>query len=126
MNFGALVREKKRAIVESTFSAAFDALGKSAERIARTDWRTRDLSPRQLREALARVTTALPVYRTYRTRETLHPGDEKVFAEAVQSARIGSPDIDGGVFDFLSAVFAKPALDRDEEEFIAQSLILRN
>ena len=120
VNFGALVREKKRAIVESTFSAAFDALGKSAERIARTDWRTRDLSPRQLREALARVTTALPVYRTYRTRETLHPGDEKMFAEAVQSARIGSPDIDGGVFDFLSAVFAKPALDRDEEEFIAQ------
>jgi (1->4)-alpha-D-glucan 1-alpha-D-glucosylmutase len=120
VNFGALVREKKRAIVESTFSAAFDALGKSAERIARTDWRTRDLSPRQLREALARVTTVLPVYRTYRTAETLHPGDDKVFAEAVQSARIGSPDIDGGVFDFLSAVFAKPALDRDEEEFVAQ------
>jgi (1->4)-alpha-D-glucan 1-alpha-D-glucosylmutase len=120
VNFGALVREKKRAIVESTFSAAFDDLGKSAERIARADWRTCDLSPRQLREALARVTTSLAVYRTYRTGETLRPSDDKVFAEAVQNARIGSPDIDGGVFDFLSALFAKPALDRREEEFIAQ------
>jgi (1->4)-alpha-D-glucan 1-alpha-D-glucosylmutase len=120
VNFGALVREKKRAIVESTFSADFDRLGEAAERIARADWRTRDLSPRQLREALARVTTTLAVYRTYRTAQTLHPSDEKVFAEAVQSARIGSPEIDAGVFDFLSALFSKPRLDRDEEEFIAR------
>jgi (1->4)-alpha-D-glucan 1-alpha-D-glucosylmutase len=67
VNFGALVREKKRAIVESTFCADFDRLGQAAERIARADWHTRDLSPRQLREALARVTTTLAVYRTYRT-----------------------------------------------------------
>jgi (1->4)-alpha-D-glucan 1-alpha-D-glucosylmutase len=120
VNFGALVREKKRAIVESTFSAAFDRLGKDAERIARADWRTRDLSPRQLREAIARVTTTLAVYRTYRTANTLHPGDDKVFAEAVQNARIGSPEIDGTVFDFLSALFSKPRLNRDEEEFITR------
>jgi (1->4)-alpha-D-glucan 1-alpha-D-glucosylmutase len=120
VNFGALVREKKRAIVESTFCADFDRLGQAAERIARADWHTRDLSPRQLREALARVTTTLAVYRTYRTAETLHPGDEKMFAEAVQSARIGSPEIDGAVFDFLAALFSKPRLDRDEEEFIAR------
>jgi (1->4)-alpha-D-glucan 1-alpha-D-glucosylmutase len=120
VNFGALVREKKRAIVESTFSADLDRLGKAAERIARADWHTRDLSPRQLREALARVTTTLTVYRTYRTAETLHPGDEKMFAEAVQSARIGSPEIDGGVFDFLANLFSRSRLDRDEEEFIAR------
>jgi (1->4)-alpha-D-glucan 1-alpha-D-glucosylmutase len=120
VNFGALVREKKRAIVESAFSAEFDRLGKTAERIARAHWRTRDLSPRQLREALARVTTTLAVYRTYRTADTLHPSDEKVFAEAVQNARIGSPEIDGGVFDFLAALFSKPRLDGDEEEFIAR------
>ena len=122
VNFGALVREKKRAIVESTFSADLDRLERSgAERIARADWRTRDLSPRQLREALARVTTALAGLSNLP-----HRGDAaserraSVFAEAVQSARIGSPEIDGGVFDFLAALFAKPMLDRDEEEFIAQ------
>ena len=120
VNFSALVREKKREIVESTFSADLDRLSAAALEIARADWRTRDLSPRQLREALASVTTALGVYRTYRTAETLNPPDERVFAEAVQSARISAPNIIGGsAFDFLAALFAKPTLDAAEEDFIA-------
>ena len=94
VNFSALVREKKREIVESTFSADLERLSAAALKIARADWRTRDLSPRQLREALASVTTALGVYRTYRTAATLNSPDERVFAEAIQSARIGSPEID--------------------------------
>jgi (1->4)-alpha-D-glucan 1-alpha-D-glucosylmutase len=120
VNFGALVREKKRAIVDSTFAADFDRLGRFLERIARAGWRTRDLSPRQLREALARVTVSLPVYRTYRTPDTLHPSDEKTFAEAVQNARIGSPEIDGAVFDFLSSLFSKRVLEGDEAEFVGR------
>ncbi len=67
VDFGKLVREKKRAIVESTFSDAHQQLAAAALLIARDDWRWRDLSPRQLREALARMITALPIYRTYRT-----------------------------------------------------------
>ena len=120
VNFGALVREKKLAIVETTFSAAFDRLGKQALEIARADWRSSDLSPRQLREALARVTATLAVYRTYRTAESLHPSDERVFTEAVQNARIGSPDIEAAAFDFLSSLFSMPRLDSRQEEFIAQ------
>ncbi len=120
VNFGALVREKKRAIVETTFSADLDRLGRAALGIARADWRTRDVSPRHLHEALARVTTTLAVYRTYRTADTLHASDERVFAEALQSARIGSPEIDPAAFDFLAALFAKPELGGSEQEFVAQ------
>jgi (1->4)-alpha-D-glucan 1-alpha-D-glucosylmutase len=120
VNFGALVREKKREIVESAFPADFDRLGGAALEIAQADFRTRDLSPRRLREALARVTSTLIVYRTYRTADMLHPSDERMFGEAVQSARIGSSEIDAGAFDFLAALFAKPQLDPREEEFVAQ------
>ena len=67
VNFAALVREKKREIVESTFSAISTGWARPALRIARAAWRTRDLSPRQLREALGSITTRSPVYRTYRT-----------------------------------------------------------
>ncbi len=42
VNFAALVREKKREIVESTFSADLDRLAPAALEIARADWRTRD------------------------------------------------------------------------------------
>jgi (1->4)-alpha-D-glucan 1-alpha-D-glucosylmutase len=119
VNFGALVRSKKREIVESTFSADLDRLGSAALEIARADWRTRDLSPRQLREALARVTTTLSVYRTYRTADALSATDERVLAEALRNARIGAPEIDPAAFDFLSALLAKRPLGAREEEFVA-------
>ena len=121
VNFAALVREKKREIVESTFSADLDRLSAAALEIARADWRTRDLSPRQLREALASVTTALAVYRTYRTAETLHSPDERVFAEAVQSARIGSSGNRAGARSIFSPRCSPSrSSTRPKQEFIAQ------
>jgi (1->4)-alpha-D-glucan 1-alpha-D-glucosylmutase len=120
VNFAALVREKKRAILESTFSADLDRLGGAALAVARSAWRTRDLSPRQLREALARITTALTVYRTYRTAGTLTEEDKRLFTEAVQSARMGSSDIDAATFDFLSEVFLAPQLGTRAAALIAE------
>jgi (1->4)-alpha-D-glucan 1-alpha-D-glucosylmutase len=120
VNFGKLVRSTKRAIVDSTFADAHEQLAAKALAIARADWQTRDLSPRQLREALARFIVALPIYRTYRTARFLHDEDKRVLLEALQSARIGSSEIDAAVFDFLAALFTKPLLNAAEEDFIAQ------
>jgi (1->4)-alpha-D-glucan 1-alpha-D-glucosylmutase len=120
VNFAALVREKKREIVDSTFSADMERLAVAAIKSARAGWRTRDISPRHLREALARVTVALGIYRTYRTADTLHDEDRRVVAEAVQSARIGSTDVDAAAFDFLLSLFTKPHLEELDEDFIAQ------
>ncbi len=120
VNFAALVREKKRAIVESTFSAEHDRLAEAVLRIARAGWQTRDLSPRHLREALARLVIALPVYRTYRTLNTIHEDDRRVLAEAIQSTRIGSPEIDGATLDFLMMLFTKSRLSEAEAEFVAE------
>lgn len=120
VNFASLVREKKREIVDSTFSADLERLSVAAIRSARACWRTRDISPRHLREALARVTVALAVYRTYRTADTLHDDDKRVVTEAVQSARIGSPEIDALAFDFLLTLFTKSQLDEVEADFVAQ------
>jgi (1->4)-alpha-D-glucan 1-alpha-D-glucosylmutase len=120
VNFGQLVREKKRAILETTFSASLEQLAEAALKIARSAWQTRDLSPRQLREALEKLTTALPVYRTYRTANTLDEEDRRVLLEALQSARIGSPEIDAAAFDFLAALFTKADLSEPEADFIAK------
>jgi (1->4)-alpha-D-glucan 1-alpha-D-glucosylmutase len=119
VNFAALVREKKREIVDSTFSADLERLAAAAIKCARAGWRTRDISPRHLREALARITVALGVYRTYRTADTLHEEDRRVMADAVQSARIGSTDIDAAAFDFFLSLFTKPQLEELDEDFIA-------
>ena len=120
VNFAALVREKKRAIVESTFSAELGRSADAALEIARAERHTRDLSPRQLREALARVIVALPIYRTYRTLNTLHDDDKRILVEAVQGARIGSPEIDAATFDFLATLLTKSRLNEAEADFIAE------
>jgi (1->4)-alpha-D-glucan 1-alpha-D-glucosylmutase len=120
VNLAKLVRVKKREIIDSTFSADLERLAVAAIRCARSGWRTRDISPRHLREALAKVTVALSIYRTYRTAEVLHEDDRRVLAEAVQSARIGSPEIDGVAFDFLLALLTRPQLDDDEADFAAK------
>jgi (1->4)-alpha-D-glucan 1-alpha-D-glucosylmutase len=120
VNFGKLVREKKRAILETTFSASHQVLAEAALEIARGAWQTRDLSPRQVREALEKLDTALPVYRTYRSARALDEEDRRILLEALQSARIGSPEIDAATFDFLSALFTKSDLDAAEADFIAK------
>jgi (1->4)-alpha-D-glucan 1-alpha-D-glucosylmutase len=120
VNLAALVREKKRHIIESTFPAELERLAGAALELARSGWRTRDLSPRQLREALARVTVALPIYRTYRTADSLAGDDQRVLTDAVQSARIGSPELDGAVFDFLQTLLTNPHLDANQADFVAQ------
>jgi (1->4)-alpha-D-glucan 1-alpha-D-glucosylmutase len=120
VNFGKLVREKKRAILETTFSASYEQLATAALKIARSAWQTRDLSPRQLKEALQKLVTALPIYRTYRTANMLDEEDKRVLLEALQSARIGFPDQDSATFDFLAALFTKADLNEAEADFIAQ------
>jgi (1->4)-alpha-D-glucan 1-alpha-D-glucosylmutase len=120
VNFGKLVRAMKLAIVESTFSGDHERLAAAALGLAAADWRTRDLSPRHLRAALARLIVAMPIYRTYRTADLLHDQDKKILLEALQSARIGSTDIDAAAFDFLGDLFTKPQLNAAEAEFVAK------
>jgi (1->4)-alpha-D-glucan 1-alpha-D-glucosylmutase len=118
VNFAVLVREKKRGILESTFAPDLERLVAAAIVIAESRWETLDLSRRQLREALARVTTALPVYRTYRTARKLHDDARRVLSDAVQNALMNSPDIEPAVFEFLLGVLTKDELNDREAEFV--------
>jgi (1->4)-alpha-D-glucan 1-alpha-D-glucosylmutase len=119
INFTALVREKKRSIVESTFFVDLERLTTMAVAIAQRRWTSADLSRRQLREALARITTALPVYRTYRTARTQHAACRRLLTDAVQSAAMASPDIEWAVYAFLGELLVKADLDESEAQFVA-------
>jgi (1->4)-alpha-D-glucan 1-alpha-D-glucosylmutase len=120
VDFGKLVRAMKLAIVESTFSADLEQLAAAALALARSNWQTRDLSPRNLREALARMIVAMPIYRTYRTALGLYDQDRRTLLEALQSARIGAVEIDSAAFDFLGALLSKTALNEAEADFVAK------
>ena len=51
---------------------------------------------------------------------TLDEEDRRILLEALQSARIGSPEIDAAAFDFLAALFTKRRSDEAEADFIAK------
>jgi (1->4)-alpha-D-glucan 1-alpha-D-glucosylmutase len=120
VNFAALVREKKREIIDTAFFADLERLAMIAIRSARANWRTRDISPKHLREALAKVTVALSVYRSYRTATALTDEDKRVLTDAVQAARIASPSIDAVAFDFLLDLLTKPELSAIEADFVGK------
>jgi (1->4)-alpha-D-glucan 1-alpha-D-glucosylmutase len=62
----------------------------------------------------------MPVYRTYRTADTLDDNDKRIFTETVQLARNAAPAVDPAAFEFLLAVCTKAQLNPLEADFVAQ------
>lgn len=120
VNLGALIREKKELTVRYSFAHDLQRLSDAAIRIARRSHETRDLSPRQIRDALAQLTASLGIYRTYRTAAEIDDSDQAVFAEAVRNARFARPDIDAATFDFLLALLTKVPLNDEEFAFLCE------
>jgi (1->4)-alpha-D-glucan 1-alpha-D-glucosylmutase len=120
VNLGALIREKKELTVRYSFAHDLQRLSDRAISIARQSRETRDLSPRQIRDALAQLTASLGIYRTYRTAAEIDDSDQAVFAEAVRNARFARPDIDAATFDFLLALLTKVALNDEEFAFLCE------
>lgn len=118
VNFPVVAREKQRLVADRTFFADLQGLAHHAARLAQRGWRHRDLSPRQLREALARLTTALPVYRTYRTGAPLSTEDRRLLTDSLAAARMVAPDVAPAVFDFLEQLLLKPEPDDAELDLI--------
>jgi (1->4)-alpha-D-glucan 1-alpha-D-glucosylmutase len=118
VNFPVVAREKQRLIADRTFFADLQRLATQALRLTQADWRHRDLSPRQLREAIARLTTALPVYRTYRAAGPLSSEDRRLLTDSIAAARMVAADVSPAVFDFLEEVLLAPNPSPAELEFV--------
>ncbi|MEO6054034.1 MAG: malto-oligosyltrehalose synthase [Chthoniobacterales bacterium] len=122
VNFPALVREKKRQIIDAHFRADLGRMTELGFTIAQSDYHTRDLSPRQIHQAIRALTIVLPVYRTYRSKshQEVSEIDSKIFKDAFESARVNAPEVEKRVFDFLHSVFHSDLSDPLQEEFVAK------
>ncbi len=101
--FAEIARRSKRLILRTALTSELTVLTSRLARIARSDRNTRDFTFNTLREGLAEVIAAFPVYRTY-IDEQVHPEDRRYIEWAVRRARDESraPDVD--VFDFIRDV----------------------
>ena len=121
VNYPALVREKKLAIIAAHFVSDLERLGALAVNIAQLRWATHDLSRPQLIRAIALLIVSLPVYRTYLVVGfPVSPTDEKIINDAVAASRAQAEGIEPQVFDFLEALLTNELVGPLEADFIAR------
>lgn len=105
-SFEETVHACKRQVALGALSAQLTTLTHALQRIALADRRTRDHGHQTLREALAEVAAAMPVYRTYvavdaRGQAVATAQDRRFIDWAVAQARRRSQAIDASLFDFI-------------------------
>jgi (1->4)-alpha-D-glucan 1-alpha-D-glucosylmutase len=109
MSFHDLAFERKQQVMEQLFEGEVVALAARLQRLARQDRRVRDLTRNELARALADVTAALPVYRTYTHSLRVSAADRRWIEQAVREARRRSGGQNALALDFLRRVLV---LDR--------------
>ncbi len=98
--FAEIARGARRLILGSALASELTVMTHRLARIARADRNTRDFTFTTLRNGLAEVIAAFPVYRTYIDDE-VGPEDRRYVEWAVTRARSESLAADVSVFDFV-------------------------
>ena len=101
--FSEIARRSKRQVLRSSLASELTVLTSRLARIARADRNTRDFTFTTLREGLADVVSAFPVYRTY-IDDHVGAEDRRYIEWAITRARSESRAADVSVFDFLRDV----------------------
>ncbi|MEO8858773.1 MAG: malto-oligosyltrehalose synthase [Burkholderiaceae bacterium] len=108
-DYPEIVYQCKRMIARGALASQLTVLAQAAERIALADRHTRDYGFNSLRDALAEVAAAMPVYRTYVV-DAVSAQDRRFLDWAFSHARRRSGSDDAGLFDFLQAcLLVRPA-----------------
>ncbi len=99
-----LLRERKRLALNTLFRGELERLLRLTERIAAGTIEGRDLMGSRLRQALAEVLIAFPVYRTYIDGDVIRDADPLYIDRALAEARNTKPGLDAEI-DFIAALF---------------------
>lgn len=92
-NLEAEVYAAKKKVMEELFGGEVRALVRQLDAVAAKDPHGRDLSLRELEEALMELTACLQVYRTYIREETVSARDKGYILEATEKALNLRPDL---------------------------------
>ncbi len=119
-----IIRSKKRQVLQLSFGGELDRLVTILLKACRAR-RLRDFVRPELREAVAELISAFPVYRTYASALTgrVSAQDEAYVRQAVNEARQRRGDIDGRIWDILADVLLLRWTG--EEAFIGKDFAMR-
>ena len=111
--YGALLREAKTEILETSFASELEVLVSDLKRLADSDRRTRDYTSLAIRRALIEIIARFPVYRSYLSDPEPTPDDSALIEESVEAAKRRSALPDRTVHDFAKAALLG-SFDRDD------------
>jgi (1->4)-alpha-D-glucan 1-alpha-D-glucosylmutase len=124
--FAEHVYRSRHHILRYSLASEVSMLGRSLERIANANRRSRDFTLAVLARAMVEVLAAFPVYRTYlREGSQCSEHDERCVHEAIRSARKNNPSIDASVFEFLQQVLLLRCAASDSERQHHERFALR-
>lgn len=101
--YGAMLRQAKSEVLETSFTSELGVLVSDLKRIADADRRTRDFTVHALRRALVEIVARFPVYRSYLGEGEPTPEDRALIEGAVEGAKRRSQLPDRSVHDFIAA-----------------------
>ncbi|MCB5177368.1 malto-oligosyltrehalose synthase [Microvirga lenta] len=101
--YGALLREAKVEVLETSFASELEVLTSDLKRLADSDRRTRDYTVYALRRALSEIIARFPVYRTYLGEAEAVPEDRALLEETIEASKRHSVLPDRTVHDFIAA-----------------------
>jgi (1->4)-alpha-D-glucan 1-alpha-D-glucosylmutase len=113
---------RKKRIITDLFAGEMHDLGLALATLAEADLYARDLSPRELSQALAEVTAALEIYRTYTNSPSVSERDTAYLEAAIREARKRAPSIGPAVFDFVRRVLLMHTPAHVSEDLFARWL----
>ncbi len=111
--YAELVQQCKQLVAHGAMAAQLTTLTHALQRIALADRHTRDYGFNTLRDALAEIAAAMPVYRTYIV-DQASAQDRQFIDWAVAHARRRGHATPPALFDFLrDCLLAQPAPGHD-------------
>lgn len=122
-----LIQIAKEYVLAELFASDLDRLCRLLLPIAARDRQARDLTQLEIHDAVAALTVALPVYRTYLGSNGLSPRDGRVLHNALHSAKAHHPTLPPMAWAFLEGVvfgFDNPSLS-PEERHARQDWVMR-
>ena len=99
-DYGEIVQVCKRLVARGALASQLTVLAHALQRIALADRCTRDYGFNSLRDAIAEVAAAMPVYRTYVVHQA-SAQDRRFIDWAISQAARRSDASEAGLFDFL-------------------------
>lgn len=103
-DFDTILYKSKKQIMRLVLASELNVLANRLDKLSERNWKTRDFTLNNLREALSEIAAFFPVYRTYVTENNASAQDSNSIDWAISQAKKNNPVSDHTIFDFIRTV----------------------